>query len=117
MRSLTLSDAEILWMEQVGVGKTGVFDVLLLAQAGGCKTGVSAVLWLAQVGDCGTWVGNVLFLAQVDGVGIDVLNILLQDQCGMIQETIKDGWLCNFTGSLRLLALSFFSCLLGAVPL
>ena len=117
MRVLNLSTVEIFWLAQVGVCKTGVRDLLLLAQVGGCKTGLRDVLWLARGGDFGTWISDVLCLTQLGGVRIGVPNSLLQGQCGMLQETIEDGWLCSFPGAPSLPTLSYFYCFLHAVPL
>ena len=110
MRNLTFSAVEILWLAQVGVFESGVSDVLCLAQVGGCKTGVSAVLFLAQVGGRGTGESDVLWLEKASGARIGVRNGLLKVQCGLLQETIEDGWLCDFNGALILPALYFFSC-------
>ena len=117
MSGLNLSDVEILWLAQCGVCVTGVDDMLWLAQVGGCKTGLRDVLWLARGGDFGTWISDVLCLTQLGGVRIGVPNSLLQGQCGMLQETIEDGWNCYFNGAISLPAPHLFYCLLGETPL
>ena len=128
MSGLNLSAVEILWLEKVGVCKTGVSDVLWLAQVGvcntgvrdvlwqaqtgGCKTGVSAVLWLERGGGCRMWVSDVLCMAQVGGLRIGVLERLLQGLCGLIQETIEYGWIEIFLEQLVYqLYLHFLVCL------
>ena len=50
MIGLTLSNVEILWLEQFGVCVPGLNTMLWLAQVDVCETVVMYVLWMAQVG-------------------------------------------------------------------
>ena len=65
---------------------------------------------------------DFLWLAQVGGGNCGMMNPwdvgnLSRGRVGMIQETIKDGWNCNFTGNISLIDLLLFSCCLVEVPL
>ena len=61
--------------------------------------------WIAQVGG-----GNRGMMRPWD------IGNLSKGQVGMLQETIKDGWLCNFPGAISLLDPILFFCWIVEVP-
>ena len=75
------------------------------------------VSWLAHVGGLKTGLSDVLWISQVGGGKIGVCVNLFIEQGGLLQKTIEDGWICDFSRAVSLPSPDLFYCFIGEVPL